>query len=216
MNAHHAAGLVAALFAALGQTTTLAQDALPIERPTIKLGDSWTTRSLDGWNNSETSQTTFTVAGIEEGRIILRSQSMPTGETQTLTYTPDWQVCRSMQNSTELVCDGVFKFPLTASYRHTINKLPSSSGATFYDAECEGKGMEKVRVPAGEFDAFKVECKGRWTQVFGGARSGQYDDTSWYAPSVRNRVKQVFNTRRSNGTPSAKLVVEMTEFKPAP
>lgn len=216
MSIRNTVGIIAALCAALGAGTSLAQASLPIERPTIKLGDAWTSRILDGWNNKETGQITHTVAGLEGNKVLVRSHSLPSDQTQTLTFTPDWQPCRSMQNSAELVCAGPLQFPLTDGHRHSYMKLPSGSGTTYYSGDCEGRGMEKVRVPAGEYDAVKMECKGTWTRVFGGSFTGQFDETVWYAPAVRNRVKQVFNTRRSNGTPDIKVIVELTEYKPAP
>ena len=50
-------------------------------------------------------------------------------------------------------------------------------------------GYEKVRVPAGEFDAFKLEAQGTWESPqapFPGAA----DEIYWYAPAVRAIVKK--------------------------
>lgn len=216
MNTGNNFGVGVALWALLGATVAWAQPSFPIERPAIKLGDAWTSRTVDGWNNRETGQFTVTVVGFEAEKVLVRSHALPSDQTQTQTYTADWQPCRSMQNSSELVCGGSLRFPLTADYKHSYQKLPRTNGMTYLDAKCEGKGFEKVKVPAGEFDAFKIECKGEWTRVFGGSFSGQYEETYWYAPDVRHRVKYVFNDRRSNGQPDTKLIVELTEFKPAP
>ncbi|WP_428299941.1 hypothetical protein [Hydrogenophaga sp.] len=189
---------------------------MPIERPELKVGDTWITRALDGWNNRETGQFTLTVSGFENGRTLVRTHALPADQTYTRMFTPDWHICRSMRNSTEAVCGGPLLFPLTDSYRHSYRRLPNNSGVSYYDGDCEGRGFEKVRVPAGEFDAFKVECTGTWTRVFGGSSTGRYDETFWYAPSVRNHVKQVFNSRLTSGSPDIRLIVELIEFKPAP
>ena len=50
-------------------------------------------------------------------------------------------------------------------------------------------GYEKVRVPAGEFDAFKLELKGTWVSPNNPA-GGEGDFTYWYAPAVRAVVKK--------------------------
>jgi len=47
-------------------------------------------------------------------------------------------------------------------------------------------GYEKVRVPAGEFDAFKLEAKGNWMT---GSKTGTDTWTYWYAPAARAVVK---------------------------
>ncbi len=50
-------------------------------------------------------------------------------------------------------------------------------------------GYEKVRVPAGEFDAFRLEAKGNWVSPNAPA-PGTSDLTYWYAPAVRAILKQ--------------------------
>ena len=45
-------------------------------------------------------------------------------------------------------------------------------------------GYEKVRVPAGEFDAFRLEAKGNWVSP-NAPVPGASDLTYWYAPAAR-------------------------------
>lgn len=194
----------------------LAQDMAPIERPTLKVGDSWTSRTLDGWNNNETGQSMTTLVAFENNLSVFRVKNLTSGEESTSSYNADWQPCRSMQNDTALTCTGALKFPLTAGYKQSFKKLPSTTGKSLFEAECEGKGMEKVKVPAGEFDAYRIECKGFFTQVFGGTARSAYQQTYWYAPAVRNHVKSTYEDRKSNGTPNNKTITELLEHKPAP
>lgn len=53
--------------------------------------------------------------------------------------------------------------------------------------ECEVKVYEPVRVPAGNFDAFRVECVDNWE--FGYIFSGKKAATRWYAPAAGGVVK---------------------------
>lgn len=194
----------------------LAQDMAPIERPVLKVGDSWTYRTLDGWNNTETGKSTRTLVAFENNLVISRVKNLISGEETTASANADLQPCRSMQNDTTLVCVGAFKFPMATGYKHSYRKLPGASGRLYFDADCEGKGMEKIKVPAGEFDAHRIECQGFWTRVFDGNASGRFQQTLWYAPAVRNEVKSVFENRRPNGTPNDKFITELVEHKPAP
>lgn len=196
--------------------TAAAQDMAPIERPVLKVGDSWTYRTLDGWNNNEIRRTLYTLAALEGAQSITREKDLATEKESTITNNADLQPCRSMQNDTTVVCAGAYRFPFTAGYKHSYRKLPTSSGRSYFDADCEGKGMEKVKVPAGEFDAFRIDCKGRWTLVFGGNASGNFQQTLWYAPAVRNQVRSTFEDRLPNGSPNTKLITELVEHKPAP
>ena len=102
------------------------------------------------------------------------------------------------------------------SYKHSFTKLPSSSGQSYLDGDCEGVGVEKVKVPAGEFDAYRIECKGHWTRVFGGTSRTSYQQTLWYAPAIRNQVKSVYEDFKPNGSPNNKSITELVEHKPAP
>jgi hypothetical protein len=54
--------------------------------------------------------------------------------------------------------------------------------------------FEKVRVPAGEFDAFKLEATGTFSGVSGfDPVSGSSSRTYWYAPAARAIVKDEIN-----------------------
>jgi hypothetical protein len=55
------------------------------------------------------------------------------------------------------------------------------------DTTCTAKAYEDVTVPAGTFKAFRIECEDRYTfeEIKGVTRS-----TRWYAPAVRDIVKQ--------------------------
>ncbi len=48
--------------------------------------------------------------------------------------------------------------------------------------------VERVKEPAGEFEAFKIEYKGYWNNDTTGG-NGSLKLTSWYAPAARNIVR---------------------------
>ena len=71
-------------------------------------------------------------------------------------------------------------------------------------------GYEKVRIPAGEFDAFKLEAQGTWESPqapFPGAA----DEIYWYAPAVRAIVKK---EHQATGMPT--YTTELIEFQLQP
>jgi len=69
---------------------------------------------------------------------------------------------------------------------------------------------EKVRVPAGEFDAFKLNWEGNWVDNSCGG-SGKTDMTYWYAPAARVVVK---SDRSRHWDPD--LDCELAEFQLQP
>ena len=72
-------------------------------------------------------------------------------------------------------------------------------------------GYEKVRVPAGEFDAFKLEAKGIWVSPQAPFAPGAVYLTYWYAPAVRAIVKK---EEQATGMPIH--VTELVEFQLQP
>ena len=59
-------------------------------------------------------------------------------------------------------------------------------------------GKELVRVPAGEFEAVKVEVQHSWTARYPAAQSGGRTLTVWYSPQTKRAVK--FSSRGSGGS----------------
>src|SRR5208283_5285186 len=103
--------------------------------------------------------------------------------------------------------------------------------------------LESVEVPAGKFNAFKVEAEGRWTaeleptqSIVQGAQSNT-DGTSmvtqtqrtreepvagrtykafWYVPEVKRWVKSVEEYYGSGGVRTERYTAELESFKIAP
>ena len=56
------------------------------------------------------------------------------------------------------------------------------------DARCKVKPAEIVTVPAGQFDAYRIDCVHHWTS---GPFDGLAHISAWYAPKVATVVKFV-------------------------
>ena len=69
--------------------------------------------------------------------------------------------------------------------------MNASVGRSTVDAEIVG--YEKVTVPAGEFDAFKLTSRERLsgTSPVGSQYAGEITRTYWYAPAARAIVRSV-------------------------
>lgn len=62
--------------------------------------------------------------------------------------------------------------------------------------ECEATAYEPVRVAAGNFDAFRIECIDNWE--FGLIFSGKKQSTRWYAPAIGAVVKYASEDKEWN------------------
>jgi hypothetical protein len=96
---------------------------------------------------------------------------------------------------------------------HSFEKLPWPNGQGHSSGKCEVVGEEKVTVPAGAFDAVKVECNGFWNRVFGGTFNGSQKETVWYAPSLSRMIKYEYVNYTSAGKLDTRELTELTEFK---
>jgi len=160
----------------------LAQKA---ERPAVKAGDRWRFETrIDGaavkWLAREwvvTSVTPLEIDGTENGK--------------PLALTPNLNIIQSPSRTD--TDRRLLNFPLQIGKRwrfsdeYTVTSIDVPSRS---DYRVGVAGYEKVSVPAGDFDAFKLLAKGRWKA---GGLSGQTTLTYWYAPAARAIVKTEAN-----------------------
>ena len=181
----------------------LAQKA---DRPAVKVGDEWQFVEYFGFPPAKPNQTwvvtSITPSGIE---------GTANGKPQLLT--PDLNIVESprLKHSDFRM----LSFPLEVGKKwscssNAYNVLNQSPFTVEYDVTVLAN--ERVRVPAGEFDAFKLEAKGRFG-VDGPPGPGALEETRsyWYAPAARAIVKEeVRNPFRGAYT------VELVAFKLQP
>jgi hypothetical protein len=175
---------VSVLALALLAGSALAQDA---DRPTVKVGDQWHFVIYFGTPSTVPNRAwvikSITPAGIEG-----------TENGEPLMLTPDLNVLESpwLKDSNPRA----LSFPLEVGkqWRYTsdwVFKVKGSKGSSVVDVAVVGH--EKVRVPAGEFDAFKLVAKGiiRGVSGINSQIAGETNTTYWYAPAARAIVKSV-------------------------
>jgi hypothetical protein len=89
------------------------------------------------------------------------------------------------------------QFPLSVGqrWRYTTNwtsKIRNASGSATYDVVVIA--FERIRVPAGEFDAFRVTSKADMQGVTISVKlDADIETTYWYAPAARTIVKAIIN-----------------------
>ena len=157
------------------------------ERPEVKVGDRWqfvryysaaSTKPNLTWEIN--SVTATEISGTENGEPLL--------------MTPDLNVVDSPMNKQSN--PKALSFPLEVGNRWRfatdwLFKPKGSKGSIVVDVEVVAH--EKVEVPAGEFEAFKLVSKGRVSGT--SPINSQYDavitTTYWYAAAARAMVKSV-------------------------
>jgi hypothetical protein len=180
----------------------LAQKA---DRPSVKAGDQWRFETRLGPVGVKSSDIVRVITSVTPSRIEGTENGI------ALVLTPELNNVESPRSKNS--DQRLLNFPLavgkqwnfTDDYELTVEQVP---GRGNFSAKVVGYG--KVRVPAGEFDAFKLEAKGKW--VTGGA-TGEASWTYWYAAAARSIVKieeRWYKNVSSHGTR------ELVEFKLQP
>ncbi len=189
-----------------------AQTSTTAERPKFTAGDTWTYRVLDGWSGNEQKQLQDTFTGVEAERLMFQRIDKSNNASSNFKFDADVNNCRSMKGSNDLVCAGSYKFPMSVGQKISYEKLPFESGFGYSNAECTIKTAEKLTVPAGSFDTFKIDCSGYWQRVLEGNASGSLKFTIWYAPSAKRAVKFTEETTW-NSKVQDKKTTELVSFK---
>jgi hypothetical protein len=151
------------------------------ERPVVKAGDRW---------HFETRINGAAVKWLDRDWVITTVTPMEIDGTENgkpLALTPN---LNNLQSPTRTDSDlRLLAFPLEVGMQwHFSDEFVVAS----IDVPTRGEyrvaviGYGRVRVPAGEFDAFELQAKGRW--VMGGMH-GQSTWTYWYAPAARAIVR---------------------------
>ena len=171
-------GLVLVARGAIAQTA---------DRPEVNVGDEWQFAAY------------YSVASTTPNRIWVITSVTDTGIEGTengepLRLTRELNVVESPRDRSSNF--RLLAFPLEVGKRwQYVNdwffKMGSSTGTSTADARVVA--YEKVTVPAGEFDAFKIVSRDRLsgTAPAGSQWAGEINRAYWYAPAARAIVKSV-------------------------
>lgn len=195
--------LATALVACAGAPPTVgrAVPGLKAERPDVKVGDNYTFLCRQGMKSFD-SQSVIT--SVDESSIKF------TRDGALLENTREGNPVRDERFSYSDF--RLINFPLEVGKTWTFSDRWRRFDLPYRGSQ-RGKvtvvGYEKVRVPAGEFDAFRVLWAADWTGETGG--TGRNTGSYWYAPRARMPAKVIFDIV---GEPE--LTCELKEFQLQP
>lgn len=223
--------------------SALAQSA---DLPSVQAGDTWTYRDTvekgpNGWTQS---QNDLTVSHTTSSSIYYTTQASGSTQTPKEAYAgSDWSRLRSV-DSKETVVNKPFSFPLTPGKTWNVQYTEQHPNKIHTYEQIDDKykvvGFETVEVPAGKFQAIKVEAEGQWTAemapvntVVQGAQAAPNTTTMftqvnknspvtatgrtykafWYVPETKRWVKSIEEYYGGNGVRNARYTEELTSFK---
>jgi hypothetical protein len=180
------------------------QDFPPAAAKSPAVGENWTYHVVNAYNGIELDRLRFEVTSASPQRFEVRITDQTRNATVSRAYDAGWNpysgrmpIGLGMGGYWSGIYPGaavtyapalpLFRFPLGpgASWRDSATVTdPVSGKTTSVDVISRVQGMERVSVPAGEFDAIRVQ-RDLYYQDAEWWRSGVSQRlTDWYAPSV--------------------------------
>jgi hypothetical protein len=167
------------------------------ELPELHIGDTWVYQSSDVRTGDKRNPSTHRLISVTPDTIVLQAGAttrtytrefnltdVKRGDIVTETYSPAWQY---------------YSFPLEVGKQWSsdfTSVTRERKRRTRFQWTARVEAIEKITVPAGTFDTFKIRYTGNY-QTSDGASSwtGQRIETIWYAPAVKRHVKSEFDIR---------------------
>jgi hypothetical protein len=198
-----------------------AQSLARADRPEIKAGDAsiFHDRNI---RTGEQSEIRFQAITVDADKIVTETSGRTSG---TRTFTRDWNLLEvrtgNIVSQTAKPFWPYLRFPLEVGQTWASPIDVEVTTQTFrrsskWQWKAQVAVAEPITVPAGTFQAFRIEYEGKFTSRQGGRSwTGTHKETAWYAPAVMRIVRREFE----QVVPANKFrdhhVIELLSFTPA-
>lgn len=178
--------------------------------PFPKVGSTWTYRYTDLWKPDDRLSISHTVKRIGE-REILDARSGPKGNDEFL-YTAKPTVTQRAGGAYEFSPYHFLFMTLHPGEAFKMNFI-SSDHYSPWNATVRVVTRERVSVPAGEFDAVKVELKAtRPANDFRSLYPNRMTQVIWYSSQVKRVIKYAVLTESPQSGPNDRDLYELTSY----
>jgi hypothetical protein len=215
---------VLAVFVLSGTQVSLAQAPQRAERPDVTVGETAVYRDLTV-RTGEKRDTTFVVTAVDPDKIVSEMSGSTSG---TRTFTRDYNLVEIKTG--ELVTFlakpswTFLQFPLTVGRKWDVPfEVDTKAGGRSVDRHAKWQwrarvvAVEPVTVPAGTFQAFKIEYDGTFATRQGNQSwTGTHKETAWFAPENNRIVRRDYEQAAPSRNFLDHHVIELLSFKAAP
>lgn len=186
-----------------------------VDRPTIRVGDTYVYRSMD-LNNPSASLTTRRTVTATTPTVVMSSLNLDSkrARPRTLRFDGQWNLLasRSPDGSGRDYAPALayYDFPLVPgkTWERTTTETNIQTRATRIHQIAGGVDQwETVSVPAGTFRAIRVSLRTELEDPSTGERTSG-TDVSWYVPELRRSVKSVIT-----GKGGSRQVIELLRYR---
>lgn len=173
--------------------------------PVLNPGQQWTYRRTDLWRKEESERFRQELVFEEAGRWLVRWTILNSDDATRRGSITGEYLNPENHGFADLRMKGQhepLRFPLTPGKSWSFDySMQNNVKLTRISQTATVKGWESVSVPAGSFQALRVEHSGSYNASDGDYQwSGRIRETYWYAPAVRRIVKREYQDTRGDGT----------------
>ena len=109
--------------------------------------------------------------------------------------------------------DDRIQFPIAVGKKYSLRvDWANDDGHTKSDVEIVA--IEKIKIEAGEFDAYRIKLRGWWNRTSTNSNSGKVEETLWFSPAAKRIVKREYIDYRSNGSAWNRNTSELVKWEP--
>jgi hypothetical protein len=205
-------GLGAVLFGLLAAVAA-AQSSGPV--PDVHIGDTWKFRSSDGFTGELTAEFTQQVVDVNDREIVVQLHNLKSDKRVLRYFNRQWNVL-DVGNAKYEPYYPDYKFPLSVGMTWNGKYTYSGDDGAIFTGYVTAKvaTLEKVTVPAGTFDAYRIDGNVETRSTTANAQLTTIRTTTWYAQAVQRFVRRDVVTTR-DGRVRSKTVDELVEYDPA-
>jgi hypothetical protein len=220
--------------------------AQPVETPAIRAGDHWVYRSTSekGPTGSVSARQEIKVSRVTSSTIFYSNVMSTTQIPQELFSGLDWSRTRSI-NGKETTITKALSFPLEPGKAWDLSYEEENPGGNYLKQRRTFKfivvGNEVIEVPAGKFNAIKIEAEGHWHALVAAGEStmsasnssekgssthtqtkqmpkrettGRLYKVFWYVPEIKRWAKSVEENYSSTGRRNERFTMELESYAP--
>ncbi|WP_432380552.1 hypothetical protein [Duganella sp. P38] len=187
----------------------------PVPAPALAVGDAWTYQYTDVWKGAKGNINRMEVAAIDAAGVHMAIKRAASGALiSTQLFSPDMNpIDRGGMHFAPSFAR--YAFPLAPGKEWTSEVIGENAKAgKQWRYQIKGKVLdwEKVRVPAGEFEALKIVVEARYGAADSGAPGGQLTETVWFVPALKHYVKLEYQDSDAQGRLYSRDSWELTAY----
>jgi hypothetical protein len=180
--------------------------------PDVHIGDMWKYRSIDGYTDETKLEFSHRIVKLNDKEIIIQIRNKNKSARKLQFLTREW-------NPTDI--DGTkfepfypeYKFPMNVGYtwKQEFRSLDTHGSSFSSFVRAKVVALEKVTVPAGTFDTYRIERDIETRSSSADANVITAHIITWYAPVVKKYIRREL-TYFSNGRERDKNIDELLEY----